>query len=106
MDVNSFLTYVQRYDIISQRNPSFSESGQGPFPDPITSMYILKRATRADGSRMGDIVPLRQLRNYVELTPCFGKKADSRLARENSSAYSHEFWLNKYFDKELFYALQ
>ena len=79
MDINSFLTCVQHYDIISHEICPFLslDSLQGPFPNPITSMYILKHTIHADGSQMGDIVPLQQLQNYVKLMPCFGKKADS-----------------------------
>lgn len=100
-----FLAYVQRFDIVPQLNPSFS-ARSGPYPDPITSMYLLKCSTRADGSRMGDIIPLGQLRSPVELTPSFGKKADSRLTKESSLEYSSEFWLDRYFDKEAFFALR
>jgi hypothetical protein len=102
----SFLTYVQRFDIVPQ-NPSLSNSGntKGPFPDPVTTLYVLKRAKRTDRSRMGGVIPLGQLRTLVELTPRFGCKADPRLTKESSLEYSSEFWLNKYFDKELFRAL-
>ena len=71
---------AQRFDIVPQLNPLFS-ARHGPYPDPVTSMYLLKRATRADGSRMGDIIPLGQLRSAIELTPSFGKKADRRLTK-------------------------
>jgi hypothetical protein len=101
----SFLAYIQRFDIVPQLNPKFSVSHQGPYPDPATTMFVLKRATRADGSRMGDIIPLRQIRSAVELTPCFGSKADIRLTKETSFECSETFWLNKYFDKETYYAL-
>ena len=68
-------------------------------------MHLLKKATRANGARIGDIVPLDQIRALVDLTPRFGSKANARLTSFSSMAYSTEFWLNKYFDKELFYAL-
>lgn len=68
-------------------------------------MYVLKRATRTDGTPFGGIVPLRQVRTLVNLVPRFGDKAERRLTKTNSFAYSGEFWLNKYFDKEMFYAL-
>ena len=69
-------------------------------------MYVLKRACQADGSIMGDIVPLVQLRTLVDLVPRFGKKANRQLAKETVLEYSSEFWLNKYFEKELFYAFK
>ena len=50
----------------------------------ITRMYLL--TIGADGNRMGDIIPLGQLRSAVELTPSFGKQADHhrRLTKENN----------------------
>ena len=69
-------------------------------------MYALKRAHRADGCRIGDIVSLTQLRGPVQIQPCFGSAADSHLTTHNSYEYSREFWLNSYSDKEMFWALQ
>lgn len=68
-------------------------------------MYVMKRATRSDGSPMGDFIHLDQLRTVVDLVPRFGQKADARLTREMSRYYHTEFFLNKYFTKELFFAL-
>jgi hypothetical protein len=68
-------------------------------------MFVLKHDLRQDGSIVGDIIPLSQLRALVELTPVFGEKADCRVAKELSLEYSMNFWLNKYFTKELYYAL-
>ena len=99
-----FLAYVRRYDVVNQQE-SEDSSRRGPFPEPTTGLYLLKKATRANGERIGDIVPLDQIRGLVDLAPRFGVKANSRLTSGTSIAYSTEFWLNKYFDKELFYAL-
>ena len=52
-----------------------------------------------------NIIPLNQLRSLVDVVPCFGKKANSQLMNSNSLSFALEFWLKKYFDKELFYAL-
>lgn len=98
--INKFLAYVQRFDIV---NPAGSVGG--PRPDSDTGMYRVRRAWRTNGIVMGDIIPLDQLRAHVELTPQFGKQADRRLTKENSLDYSEEFWLTKYFTKELFFAL-
>jgi hypothetical protein len=101
------LAYVQRFDVVPQINPELSGSltRKGPYPDPASSMFMLKRARRHDESLIGDIIPLIQLRSLVELTPVFGGKADSRLTKESSLEYSTHFWLDKYFDKEFFYAV-
>ena len=99
-----FLTYVQRFDIVPQVNPKFSPRA-GPFPEPASSMFVLRRATRAGGAPLGDIIPLTQVRAFADLIPRFGSKADIRLTKQSSSAYSSEFWLSKYFDKESYFAL-
>jgi len=101
---NRFLAYVQRYDIVKQPNPH-NTSLRGIYPEPNTGLYLLKKSTRANGERLGDIVPLDQIRALVDVTPRFGAKANRRLTSSSSIAYSTEFWLNKYFYKELFYAL-
>jgi hypothetical protein len=99
-----FLTYIRRYDIIPQRDPA-NHTRQGVFPDPNTGLFLLKRAIRSDGELVGDIIPLDQLRSLVDLEPRFGEKANSQLTNTNSLSFATEFWLNKYFNKELFYTL-
>ena len=99
-----YLTYVQRFDIIPQATPGYP-GPRAAIPDPVTGMYILKRAIRSNGSRMGDIIPLSRYRMPVELTPRFGAKADHRLTKENSLESSTEFILNKYFHKDTYHYL-
>ena len=101
---NRFLAYVRRYDIVNQPNPE-NTSLRGVYPEPNTSLYVLRKSTRANGELLGDIVPLDQIRGLVDLTPRFGSKANRRLTYSSSTAYSSEFYLNKYFNKELYYAL-
>jgi hypothetical protein len=99
-----FLAYVRRYNVVPQRDPA-NHTRQGMFPDPNTDLFLLKRAMRSNGEMAGDIIPLNQLRSLVDVAPRFGKKANPRLTNTNSLSFATEFWLNKYFDKELFYAL-
>jgi hypothetical protein len=103
-----FLTYAQCFEIISQLNPTAQASStqRGLYPDPSTGMYVLKRSERSDGTIMGDVVPLRQVRTLLDLVPRFGAEANKQLTKETSLEFSREFRLNKYFDKELFYALK
>jgi polyphosphate kinase len=68
-------------------------------------MYLLKHAQHHNKSIMGGVVPLAQIRALVELTPMFGDQADHRLTKESSMEYTTQFWLDKYFDKEVFYVL-
>lgn len=89
-----------------QVNPSFSGSNShGPYPEPLSSLYLLKRAKRAGAEIIGDILPLNQVRELVELIPRFGEKADRRLTKFNSLQVNSEFWLNKFFTKEVYLAL-
>lgn len=48
----SFLAYVQHFNIIL---------AGGASPDLASGMYTLKRATRSDGSRLGDVIPLMHI---------------------------------------------
>jgi hypothetical protein len=98
-----FLTYIQRFDIVPQAGPL--SAARAPRPEHSASLYVLKRAKRADGSIVGDVVPLHQLRALVDLVPRFCESAPRGLNNKNSLTYSAEFFLNKYFDKEMFWAL-
>ena len=68
-------------------------------------MHLLKRAKRHDGTILGDVVPLSNVRALASLIPRFGKAAEKQLTKESSLEHSLEFRLNKYFNKEFFYAL-
>ena len=99
-----FLCYAQRFDIIPQLDQG-SSTRRGPNVESTTGMYILKRAKRLDGTILGDVVPLSHVRALASLIPRFGKAAEKRLTKESSLENSLEFRLNKYFNKEFFYAL-
>lgn len=103
--MSSFLAYVQRFDIVPQTTSLGSTTSRGHVPEPSTQMYILKRSSRADGIRMGDIIPLSHIRTAVDLVPRFMRAADPRLTKESSLEYSSEFLLNHYFDKQIYYSL-
>ncbi|KAI5994462.1 hypothetical protein EDD15DRAFT_2366590 [Pisolithus albus] len=90
-----FLMYAQRFDIVPQGNSSVERT---------TGLHVLKRATRASGSELGEIFPLDQLRSYAHIVPRFGRKADNRLTSDNCIHSSQSFFLNRYFDKDFFYA--
>ena len=99
-----FLAYVQRFDIIPQPNPQ-RPTQRGSYVEPWTGMYYLKRAQRTDGSFLGDVIALEHIRALVDLVPRFGEAAEKRLSKETVLEHVSEFRLNKYFEKELFYAL-
>jgi hypothetical protein len=102
--LNHFLIYVQRFDIIPQLNKAYSRT-RGSYPESHSSLYLLKRARRSNGTLMGDVIPLVKIRSLADLIPNFGQSANRSLTKENSMIYSAEYRLNKYFNKEFFLAL-
>jgi hypothetical protein len=63
----------------------------------------MKRSSQSNGTRMGDIIPLSQTRIAAPLIPRYGVQADPKLTSRNSLEFSTEFYLNSFFDKELYY---
>ena len=102
--VNVYLIYAERFDIIPQLTHLTSTS-RARCPDPVTGMYVVKRATRSNGTRMGDVVPLTQIRSTAPLIPRYGSRAHPKLTSRNSMEFSTEFYLNKFFDKDLYYMM-
>ena len=98
LSLDHFLTYVQRFSIVPQQ-------GIVNGVHPGTGMYMLRCTVRADRSRIGEVIPVTQVRSPAHLIPNFGKEAHPRLTRENSHEVSSEFWLNKYWSKEFYFAL-
>ena len=102
--INMYLMYAERFEIIPQP-AAYGSTSRGTYPDPITGQYVIKCSTRANGSRLGDIIPLSQARIPTPLVPRYGVQADPKLTSRNSLEYSTEFYVNRLFDKELFYFL-
>ncbi|KAI6011849.1 hypothetical protein BKA83DRAFT_4501481 [Pisolithus microcarpus] len=87
---NRFLVYVRWLDIINV--------------ELATHLPMLKQAVRASGSYFGDIFPLDQISSFAHVVPRFGETADKRLTYMNACHASQSFYLNRYFDKDFFYA--
>ena len=66
-------------------------------------MYVVKRSSRSNGTRMGGVVPLSQAQTAAPLIPKYGRQADPKLTSRNSLEFSTEFFLNHFFDKQLYY---
>ncbi|KAI5980659.1 hypothetical protein EDD15DRAFT_2187253 [Pisolithus albus] len=98
LDTDYFATYVQRFDVVTQP----ANSGN---VHPVTGMYLLRRAMKSSVERLGSVVPISHIRSPVHLIPKFGKEAHSHLTRESSCEFSSDFWLNKYWSKELYHTL-
>ena len=100
MDV--ILTYAECFEIVPQPISYGSASHRG-CPDPVTGLYMMKRSTWANGPCLGDVIPLLQARIPAPMVLQFGVQADPKLMSRNSLEYSTEFYLNSFFDKELYY---
>ena len=100
----TYLLYAQHFDIIPQ--PTATPPICAAVPDPTTGLYIFKHALHTDRSHIGDIIPLPHCCIPIQLVPCFSPKADTRLTAKNSMEWSQEFFLNVYFDKNIFQYLQ
>ena len=74
-------------------------------PAPNVDMFVLNCHTRSNGSRMGDIFHLTDIREVVELVPQFGLKMDNQLNCDNSLEIPDAFYLNNFTDKENFHAI-
>jgi hypothetical protein len=97
---DSFLAYVERFDVLLNANSVSLRNA-----DPSTQMPLLQRSLRSNGTRMGDVILVSSLRSPVDLVPSFNKAADNRLTKETALEYSPVFAFNDHFTKNLFYAL-
>jgi hypothetical protein len=103
---DTYLIYAQRFDVVPQPLSSAnSNSAGGDKWDATTGMYILQRAHRRSGLRIGDVIPLTIVYMPIQLVPRFGQHADPRLTPQNSLELSNEFFLNKYSDKDTYQVL-
>ena len=94
---NIFLAYVQRLKATIPPSSNTVDSAVG--------MHLLKRAIWNNSAHVGEVIPLRYIRSPAHVIPRFGKEANSWLTIHTSYELSNEFWLNKYWNKEFFYAL-
>lgn len=96
LGTDQFLAYVQRFHVTPPVGHTTDAAAAG--------LHVLKHAIR-NGERVGDVVPLSHLRSPVHLIPRFGKSANPRLTPHSSYELSTEFWLNRFWNKEIYYAL-
>ncbi|KAJ3739032.1 hypothetical protein DFH05DRAFT_1595529 [Lentinula detonsa] len=109
---DEFLAYCERYDVVNQPPPPAKythlpcyQAWKPYYPDYASGCYVLKKALRTNGTPFGDIVPISQFRAQVDLAPYLQGKADSHLSPTNVMTYAPRLLLNKYWEKELWYAL-
>ncbi|KAG9314873.1 hypothetical protein JVU11DRAFT_3973 [Chiua virens] len=98
LGMDEFLTYVQHFNVTS---PTLGHTTDVN----AAGLHALKHATRINGDWIGDVLPVSYLRSPVYLVPCFGKNTNSRLTKHTSHKLSNKFWLNHYWNKQIYYSL-
>ena len=98
LGTDHFLTYVQRFHV------TLPPAGH-TMDAAATGLHILKRVMRNNGERVGDVLPLSHIRCPVHLILHFGKTANPCLTTHTNYELSSEFWLNCYWNKQIYYCL-
>ena len=93
----TFFAYIQRFHVTIPPPSNTMDSAAG--------MPILKRVITSNDTRVSDIIPLHYIRSPAHVIPRFGREANPHLTQHTSCDFSREFWLNKYWNKEFYYAL-
>ncbi|KIK24215.1 hypothetical protein PISMIDRAFT_98881, partial [Pisolithus microcarpus 441] len=97
LGTDQFLTYVQCFHVTPPTGLRTDAAATG--------LHILKHAQRNNGEQIGDVLPLSHLRSPVHLIPHFGKTANPHLTTHTSHELSTKFWLNRYWNKQIYYCL-
>jgi len=99
-----YLVYGEFFKFASELT-AYDEDGSHVYvPAPGIDMFLLHRHKRSNSVRMGDIVPLDDILEVVELIPKHGLHADPLLDC-NNSLEGDTFYLNNYSNKENFHAI-
>lgn len=74
-------------------------------PEPGIDMFVVEHHLRANGDRMGDIFKLEDIREILELVPCFGEIMREGINCNNSLEMMESYYINNFSDKETFHAV-
>ena len=76
-------------------------------PAPHTDMLLVQQHNRSDGNhiQMGDIVPLTDMCEVVELVPWYGQHMDNGFNSNTSLELADSFYINNFTDKETFHTI-
>ncbi|KAE9388440.1 hypothetical protein BT96DRAFT_960210 [Gymnopus androsaceus JB14] len=109
---DKFLAYCERLDVINQPPPPPQyhhlptyKAWPPYYPDYASGCYVLQRATRSDGTPLGDIIPVSQFRALANVSAHLVGPANRALTQYTSFYYGKQFLLNKDFNNETFFAL-
>lgn len=74
-------------------------------PAPDIDMFIVNRHFRSNGTRMGDIIRMKDIRDVLELVPVFGANMRDDMNSDNSLEIAKSYFINNFADKETFHAI-
>jgi hypothetical protein len=101
-----FLCYVENFSFAGRR----AEDGSR-LEERDVDMYLLRRQFRSqvvgNGARMrmGDIIPLTDIAQAVDIVPVYGAQKDPQITTKNSLDLPMNFYLNCFSDKEIYHTI-
>lgn len=98
LGTDHFLTYVQHFHVTPPPAGHMTDAA-------ATGLHTLKCAMRNNEEQIGDVLPLSHIRSPVHLIPCFGKTANPRITTHTSYELYSKFWLNRYWNTQIYYCL-
>jgi hypothetical protein len=98
--------FYGEYFQYSARHVEIGASGETVnIPEPGIDMFSVHRHFRSNGVRMGDVFPLLNIQQMVQLVPRFGAVANPAFTKDNSMEIGQEYLLNNFDDKETFHVI-
>lgn len=74
-------------------------------PVPNLEMLLVCHQLCNDGQPLGDVVPLDDVHQVVQLVPKFSTRVPHNMSCDNSLEISGKFCINLFMDKETFHAI-
>jgi hypothetical protein len=98
--------FYGEYFQYSSRHVEIGPNGEGVnIPEPGIDMFSVHRHFCSNGTKMGDVLPLQNVRQMVQLVLKFGAVAHPALTKDNSMDLVRDFYINNFDDKETFHAI-
>lgn len=97
--------YGHCFKFLPRNSQTFPDGRTICLPEPVIDMFVVEHHMRANGDRMGDIFKLEDIREILELVPCFGKTVPAGVDCNNSLEVMDSFYINNFSDKEMFHSV-
>jgi hypothetical protein len=68
-------------------------------------MYVVNRLKRASGILLGDVIDITTFVRPLHLVPKFGQEVDPALTQKNALSIAKNFYVNCFWDKEIYQAV-